>query len=248
MARRVIVSVLVPFRAGCPYRERAWAWVRACYEATHPDWELVEGSCADGPYNRSEAILDAASRATGDTFVIADADVWCDPQLAVEHAAWVGWAIPHLLIHRLSEVSTERVLAGAEWHGLSLSTDNKQDSKPYRGHETGTLVVVRRDVLNEAPPDRRFVGWGQEDDAWARALNVLIGKPWRGSDDLVHLWHPPQPRRSRIVGTTESQILVRRYRAARRPEKMRALIEEARHGQREDQAQQPGRARPAPLA
>ena len=221
------VSVLVPWRPGCPWRERSWLWVQARYAEHHTEWEIVEGNCADGPFNRSEAILDAASRASGDVFVVADSDVWCDPQPAIDNLD--GWAIPHTLIHRLSEDSTRQVLAGSDWRGLPLSTDNRQDSRPYRGHETGTLVVLERDLLLDVPPDVRFVGWGQEDDAWSLALRALAGTPWRGTDDIVHLWHPAQPRLTRRVGTEAGEALFKRYSAARRdPARMRSLIEEAR--------------------
>lgn len=222
------VSVLVPWRPGCPYREKAWEWVQARYAEQQPDWEVVTGSCPEGPFSRSLAILDAASRATGQVLVVTDADVWCDgTALAVEKATQHGWAIPHLLVHRLSEAATMRVLRGADWRGQSLSTDNPQDARPYRGHEAGTLLVLTRAALYQAPPDRRFAGWGQEDDAWSAALNTLVGRPWRGDADLVHLWHPAQPRRSRRVGNDANRRLARRYHNARRaPDLMRALVEE----------------------
>lgn len=221
------VSVVVPWRQGCPHRQRAWEWVRGRYDDAHPDWEIVQGESPAGPFNRSAAILDGARRSAGDVIVVADGDVWCDPQPAIEHLT--TWSIPHLMLHRLSMESTARVLAGGDWRGLPLSTDNRQDSRPYKGFETGTLVVLRREVLVDVPPDRRFVGWGQEDQAWSAALRTLVGPPWRGHDDLVHLWHPPQPRRSRVVGNSESQALLRRYRNARRsPDAMRALVEEAK--------------------
>jgi hypothetical protein len=222
----VTVSVVVPWRPGCPWREASWQWVQDRYRTVHPDWEIVTGTCSAGPFNRAQAIIDGAERSSGDVLVVADSDVWCDPQPAIDHLD--HWAIPHLLIHRLSEASTTQVLAGADWQGLPLSTDNRQDSRPYRGKETGTLVVLRRDVLLDVPPDRRFVGWGQEDLAWGAALNMLAGPPWRGDADLVHLWHPAQPRKSRAVGNDQSLALYRRYRTARSPEAMRQLIDEAR--------------------
>lgn len=222
-------SVLVPWRSGCPWRQRAWDWVRGRYADTHPDWELVTGGCTDGPFNRAEAILDAASRSAGDILVVADADVWADPAVAVEQVDEHGWAIPHRLIHRLSQASTVLVLTGSDWQGLPLSEDNNQDRKPYKGNPTGTLVVLRRDLLEDIPPDARFVGWGSEDDAWGAALTTLAGKPWRGEEDLVHLWHPPQERQTRRVGNPESHALARRYLNARRsPALMRAQVEEAK--------------------
>jgi hypothetical protein len=228
----VTVSVLVPFRAGCPYRDAAWRWVQHQYHDTFPGWEIVTGKSGYGPFNRSQAILDAASHATGDTFVVADADVFTDGlETAVEAAQTAGWAVPHLLLHRLSKDSTARVLAGDDWRGLPLSTDNRQDAKPYRGNECGTLVVVRRDVLNDVPPDVRFVGWAREDQAWALALRTFIGQPWRGTADLPHLWHPPQPRPNRVQGSAATEALYRRYLRVRRdPDGLRALLDEAKAG------------------
>ncbi len=221
------VSVVVPWRGGCPHRDAAWRHVRNLYETEHPDWEIVTGTDAGGAFSRSQAILDGARRSSGDVLVIADADVWCDPAPAVAKVAETGWAIPHTLIHRLSEDSTAAALDGADWQGLPLSTDNRQDSRPYRGNETGTLVVFDRYILGAVSPDPRFVGWGQEDVAWSIALRTLVGAPWRGDADLVHFWHPPQERRSRIVGSVAGEALATRYRRARnRPMEMRSLIEE----------------------
>lgn len=219
------VSVVVPWSPGCPHRERAWEFVRARYEGL----EIVTGDSPPGPYNRSAAIVNGARRASGDVLLIADADVFLAGELdqVVAEATRVGWAVPHLLLHRLSPESTDQVIAGADWRGLPLSTDNRQDRRPYKGNETGTMVAVRRDVLLEVPPDVRFVGWGSEDQAWAMALRTIVGKPWRGTDDLVHLWHPPQPRLTRVVGTEENRRLLNRYRRARQSvAAMRSLVDE----------------------
>lgn len=219
------VSVVVPWSPGCSHRERAWDFVQGRY-AGH---EVVTGAGPPGPYNRSAAILDGAAKASGDVLVIADADVFCDIDRAVAEVATAGWAVPHRLIHRLSPESTQRVYAGADWRGLPLSNDNAQDRRPYRGNATGTLLVIRRDVLDRVPPDARFIGWGSEDNAWAIALRSMVGPGWRGVEDLVHLWHPPQPRLSRVVGTEENRRLLRRYQRARCCRScMERLVAEAR--------------------
>jgi hypothetical protein len=225
------VAVLVPWDdPPCEWRRRAWAWVRSRWAAEWPGWEIIEGTSPPGPYSRTGGILDAASRTDADLLIVTDADVWVDPTDAVLAAQSHGWAIPHRLIHRLSAESTSAVLdTAADWRSLPLSRDNHQDSRPYVGHETGTWVVLRRDVFRAAPPDPRFVGWGQEDDAWALALRCLVGRPWRGNLDLVHLWHPPQARVSRVLGNPANAALLRRYRAASRDaDLMRDLIEEGR--------------------
>jgi hypothetical protein len=222
------VSVVFPWRAGCLWREASYRWVAERYATLFPDWELVEGTSPDGPFSRAAAILDGARKSSGDLIVVADADVWCDPTAAVDAAAESGWAIPHKMIHRLSEESSALFMAGAPLEGLGLDQSNRQDSKPYRGHECGTLVVLQRELLFDVPPDPRFIGWGQEDDAWSLALRTLAFPPVRFDADLVHLWHPAQPRISRIVGTPEGKALHFRYQRARnKPQRMRALIEEA---------------------
>ena len=225
------VCVVIPHRDGCPWRQRALQFTTR-HLAERYDWPVVLGSCAeDRPFNRSAAILDGVRRTDADCVVVHDGDVFLDGDLneAVAAAEDAGWAVPHELVHRLSPHSSELVQHGEPWRDLPLSTDNKRDSRPYRGYETGTLVVLRRGLFGVAPPDPRFEGWGHEDEAWSAALRCLVGPPWRGTADLVHLWHPPQPRRSRAVGSVEGQRLERRYRRARRdPHAMRALIEEGK--------------------
>lgn len=223
------VDLLVPWRAGCPYRERALDWCIGQYASVLDGSDVVFGECAaDLPFNRSEAILNAARQSAADVFVVTDGDVFCDPTDAIANVHASGWAVPHRLIYRLSPESTEQVLAGEDWCRLPLSADNPQDRHPYVGNETGTLFVIERDLLFDVPPDVRFVGWGQEDQAHAYALRTLAGKPWRGDADLVHLWHPPQERDTRVIGNPASLALLGRYRKAyRRPDEMLALIQEA---------------------
>lgn len=226
------VAVVVPFGGDDPHRYLAWGWVRRQFDLHHPSWDVVMGTTDVDGFSRTQAIRDALTRTDADTIIVSDADIWSDDiQAAVDAVAEYGWAIPHGLIHRLSPESTRLVLDGADWHGLPLSTDNKQDSKPYRGHEVDTLCVFRRDVLEQVPPDPRFVGWGSEGDAMSLALRLLVGAPWRGDADLVHLHHPPQERMTRIVGNERSKALLARYRGARRnPDAMRALLAEVTEG------------------
>lgn len=222
------VAVIFPFRAGCPYREAAFEWVRSQFDAF--PWEQVIGECEPGPYNRSAAIIDGVLKTDATTLVISDADVWCDgTERAVQHVEeHGGWVVPHRLIWRLSRESTAEVLAGYSWKNRPLSQDNEQDKRPYVGNECGTLLVIHREVLLSAPPDVRFVGWGQEDLAWAYALRALCGRSRRYPNDLVHLWHPPQERLDRKVGSRTSELLLDRYRKVRtKPHLMRELVAEA---------------------
>lgn len=222
----MVVAVVVPWRPGCEHRETAWSWVRRRWAVEHPDWEIVEGLHRELQWCKAEAVARALDRTDADVLVVADADVWCDRVgLAVDQVTQgrVRWAVPHRNVHRLTPESTLEVLAGADPAASCL------EQPPYRGWLGGGIVVLTRALYNESPLDRRFVGWGHEDESWARALRALAGDPWRGRAPLWHLWHPPQPRASRRRGSAENMALRDRYIAAgRRSIAMRALLAESR--------------------
>lgn len=160
-----------------------------------------------------------------DVVVIADADVVCDPTRALEQVrAGAPWAVPHDQVRRLDQTGTLAAL-----RNFQLDEDLPLDEPPYRGIECGGMVVAKRETLLDVPPDARFIGWGQEDECWAVALKELVGEPWRGTETLYHLWHPPQDRYTRVRGSIASWDLKIRYMDARgHPEQMRALVEEGR--------------------
>jgi hypothetical protein len=216
------VSVVVPLAGDCPYRARAWAWLRPRFAG----WDVIEARApASTAWRKGGAVNPALAACESDVVVLSDADVWCEELAAAVAAVAAGapWAVPHRDIHRLSAAGTEAVLRGDYWRAQDLA------QPPYRGLLGGGIVVAPLEVLLSVPIDNRFAGWGQEDECHARALCALVGQPWRGEADLVHLWHPPQPRLSRRRGSPASWALRGRYHQARNdPCAMRALIEEGR--------------------
>lgn len=229
-AKTRVVSVLVPWRETAE-RAPLWAFLRELWAARHPDWQLVEGACPDGPWRKGVAVADALSRADGDVLVVADADVWCDgvADAVAALSNSVRWAIPHHRVLRLTKSATAEAVESGGWPTVRTSFTYAQ--RPYVGYPGGGLVVLPREMYDEVPIDPRFAGWGQEDESWALALRVLGGREWRGTADLWHLWHAPQPRQSRFIGSTASRLLWRRYYAARDGVRMRALIAEARQNE-----------------
>lgn len=220
-------EVIIPWLGGDPDRERNLRWVldRLDYPVTiAPGGEpWSKGRCLYGPILACEEEI----------VVILDADCHLVGGLsqAVNAVAATGgpaWGVPHRNLHRLSQDGTARLLAGADWRGLPL------DQPCYEGTLGGGAVVARREVLLDVPMDPRFVGWGQEDLSYGIALHTLHGAPWRGEADLIHFWHPPQPRMSRRVGSQEGHDLHWRYLQARDdPVAMRELVAET-HAAPED--------------
>lgn len=162
---------------------------------------------------KAKAIFDALAQTDADVLVIADADVWSDgigEAVAAVEQGDASWGIPHWLVKRLREDGTE-------------------EERPYPGIEGGGIVVLPRGVMLACPPDPRFVGWGQEDESYGVALTHIYGPPWRGNADLLHYFHPPQPRMTRRRGSSESWDLRKRYFNARfEAGAMEALVAEAR--------------------
>ena len=218
------VAIIVPWRGGCPYRERAWAWLQARYAAEHPDWELIEAPGPD-PWVKARAVMPAVAACSADVLVIADADVWTDglPAAVEQVAAGAPWAIPHYTLRRLTEHGTAAALAGAPLWDQPLA------EHAYPGVQGGGIVVTHRAIAEAVPLDARFVGWGQEDQSWAIALHFTVGPAWRGNTPLYHLWHPPQQRMDRRYGSDASRQLWRRYVRARGDDAaMQDLVREAR--------------------
>ncbi len=221
------VSVVVPVGiGGCPWRQRAWDYVRARYEQLHPDWELVEGHC-DGPWSKGLAVHEAVYLARGDVLVLADADSYTDADVLIEAVGQIGseheWVTPHHMVLRMGIAGAKRIYRGDSVHrGFCIR-------QPYPGLPGGGITVLSRSAYETVGGiDHRFYGWGGEDLSFGWALTTLVGPGGRLQGDLWHLWHPhPAPNHR---GSAESEELVDRYRAAlNEPDRMLALIEEARH-------------------
>jgi len=217
-----MTTVIVPWRAGCDSRERAYGWVRSRLVALGLD--VIEATDDGEPFSKSAAIMRAVARSDADRFVIHDADVWCDDTMrAVDELERHQWTVPHLQVWRLSEAGTTQLIDS----GQARPDDCVER---HRGVIGGGIVCVRRDVLERVPFDPRFRGWGGEDVAWGHAARVLVGEPFRFAGVCHHLWHPPEPRRTRALPLRdESRRLVLRYLdARRRADVLEAIVGEAR--------------------
>lgn len=239
------VAVLIPWRPGCAHREHALPWVLARHAAN--GWPVILGRGDEhGPWIKAHAVNDALEHTSAEILIIADADCWTDglPAAADAVRAGAAWAVPHRGVHRLTEPSTTRFMAGADLHELELA------ERAQLGRQGGGFLVARREVYEACPMDPRFEGWGGEDESLGFALRTLHGPPVRGQAPLVHLWHPPQQRATRAFGSAAGWALRKRYaRANDCPTQMTVLIEEAKAHGAHQPAQPPGRAHhpPAPV-
>lgn len=247
-------TVVVPFRGDeGGARDRAWAYVRDWWRQTHPDWGLVEGTPPEGPWCKAAAVADAVrgwAPRPDEILVLADADVLAPgagTAVDVIRAGGFRWAIPHLRVHRLTERATNTLYAEGRLPDPTRVAPRRAPhqrgsatiSETYTGVPGGGAVVLPAAHYSQVPLDPRFLGWGQEDQAFGHALDVMLGPPLRVSAPLWHLWHPPPVRAGRQepilgqatqmgrgIGNPEGLDLYRRYRHATTIERMSALLAE----------------------
>lgn len=221
------VAVLVPYRESGPDRAAAWQYLAGLWAERYPTWQVIAADSPGEKWCKAAAVSAALAQTDAPLLVVADADVWCDGVGAAVDAVrdGAGWAMPHFRVCRLTSLASALVYETGEWPRHRVTTTYAQP--PYPGKRGGGMVVLSRDTYLKAPLDPRFQGWGQEDEAWALALRRLAGKEWRGTEDLWHLWHEPQYRRSRSVGSRENFVLFRRYMTnSRDVARMKALVGE----------------------
>jgi hypothetical protein len=136
------------------------------------------------------------------------------------------WAKPYTNVYRLNKQSTE------DWFDtkhVDLNDIQNLAQTPYIGIPGGGVVVISRENYELVPLDKRFVGWGSEDESWGYALHTILGPPWVGMSNLIHFWHEPQDRLDRKVGNLANEELRKRYLSlVSKTEKMQALVNEGK--------------------
>lgn len=218
-------SVLVPFSpTDEPHRARAWRWLEERWAAMDVELVTASGSGAEDTFNLPVGVNSAAGRATGDVFVIVEADValereWVEEAVAAVAEGSAPWALPRFYT-QLQPGATARVLAGDPTGPLP------EVKHVWRGDSIcwcGGAVVRRDDFERVGGYDERFDGWGGPDIAFGLTMNALVGPVRRIEGSALHLWHP----RGRLDRPTEDLMdLQRRYeRAADDREAIAAVME-----------------------
>jgi hypothetical protein len=256
------VSILIPFR--CPDRGnprvRNVEWLKSYWKAQLPGAEVVMGDDpeTDLPFSKSVAVNNAAAKARGDVFVIADADGYVSADSVmhcveeIRSARKKGqrlWFVPYRLFFRMTEEASRLLLASDPRSPFPFSEPLAQehvlgDTDPAVGHWYGAMLQIMPREAFEAVGgwDERFRGWGGEDHAAMRAMDTLYGPHKTLPGQVLHVWHPQiGPKGAAAVvhwkermwegqdDTGVNDKLSNRYYAAQgRPKVMRALLDEGK--------------------
>ncbi|TLS37484.1 galactosyltransferase-related protein [Pseudalkalibacillus caeni] len=233
------VSVLIPYKPDYGIRDKSFQWVKSFYEIEMPEVELIIGYSDSQPFNRSEAINNAAKKATRDIFVIADADVIYNPRILIQSLELLKthpWVIPFSQWLDISKLSTEKLLTESPQWPLPMNIEyrkrhNSMNYKPV----SGVIVLPREKFYTVEGFDERFKGWGREDNAFSDAMNTLCGPYKRIEENYIfHLWHPKVgPKRN--PNMKNNNKLYKRYAQRKgKVEAMKELIKECKEKENDE--------------
>lgn len=241
------ISLLVPFKADHGEREAVWKWLHEYWKHELPGAQIVIGTDHGIPFSKTSAVNDAARRATGDIFVLLDADCYVPGQLVLDCAHRIRqsenpvWFIPYRRFYRLTERFSKAIrrsdprcpIRVPKFPEPWMVEDTTGSSF---GHWFGALIQIFPREAWEAVGgmDPRFRGWGGEDISFVRAMDTLWGHHKTVKAHAAHMWH------SKIGETYETRewenqggpmrnnsLSLRYMRAWGDPKKMRALVNES---------------------
>lgn len=238
-----MISILTAFTSDDPSRNRIWEWVKLYYQVNFPGAEHIVGENHDIPFNKSAAVNEAARKASGDVFLLADADTCLDAVGCCLAAARLRcrpegekWAYPVSEVFRLSGRQTNNYL-----NKFPPSPIGRLEKTACRWHSTlmtklaGWPMVTREAWEDLGGMDERFnEGWGCEDACFGLALRTLHGPPAIVIDSrAVHLQHHALPGpegtfrwRGQERDYANKDLTARYCSAVGNLEAMRALITE----------------------
>lgn len=240
------ISILVPYRSDGGPRDENWSWLGRYWSCQLPGAEIVIGETDVPAFSRSDAINNAASKAHGDVFLIADADCYiprttvihCVEQIRVsENTGKPCWYVPYNVLYRLAQEPSRAVIESdprapktftepLDFSYLQYgqaSAKRMYDTHKYGG---GVSIVSRPAFYAAGSMDPRFKGWGHEDASFTKALDTLYGRHLIYPSGLFHLWHPVN-QSEKNAGAKSNLNLYRRYiKAAHNPAKMQELVDE----------------------
>ncbi|MDQ1002253.1 putative glycosyltransferase involved in capsule biosynthesis [Neobacillus niacini] len=224
------LSILMPYRPDNGPRDQAFSWVKAFYKKMLPEPEICISDCTTPLFSRAQAVNNAAKQATGDIFIIADADIILNPdiinksvQLLNEHA----WIIPYSRVKHISKKSTNELLnTGPSWPPRIDFEVSKTADAGARNFVGGLNIIPRKNFEAVGGFDERFLGYGAEDDAFGHSVNTLCGPYLRLDTDIFHLWHPRVRTKSNPHYQANCALLKRYVDAGKSKKRMLSIVNE----------------------
>jgi pyruvyltransferase len=207
------ISLLVPYHQDAQdseQRGRVWRWLFQFWRIHLPTAEIVIGYDQGAVFSKARAVKRAAQAASGEVFVVLDADTFIDPKVietcAANISAAIGcgrrlWYVPYRRLYRLSEEFTVQLVEQDPDRPYAMPSPPPTEALDMT--VPGNELVVNTGYLHGAmiqimPAeafymcggfDNRAVGWGGEDSAFLRAVDTIYCCHEVTNNDVCHLWH-----------------------------------------------------------
>lgn len=216
-------TVLIPYR-DAPGRRAAFEWVTRRWALLLPEYELIVCGDKGWRFNLGRAVNAGARAASAPILLLASADLCFDPNAirqAVERCARTGdWLIPDRYYHLTPEASERLLRLPPDTLRLPRVKPGDWERRWIRESLAEVNVVPAAAYAEVGGHDERYDGWGLNDMAFAKRMDVLYRPHARYLATMLHLWHP------RTQHHDSNPHLSDRYRTiGDDPDRMRALIE-----------------------
>lgn len=214
-------------------RDQLFGWVLRWWQTNFPAAQICLGRNFDSSFHRGKARNDAASWASEEILIVADADTIPDAPAVREGLRRVAgleskWVLPYdeLEYYNLTEGYTKDFLSlRPEETALPVFKEGDWDHRLTAW--SGCLIMPRIAFEAVGGYDERFVGWGGEDNAFQLALDVMVGQHSRiPGGRIAHLWHPRGDAGFSQPNWPKNEQLLGRYRNAKSQEEMRKVLHE----------------------
>jgi predicted glycosyltransferase involved in capsule biosynthesis len=200
-------SALIADKPSDFYRIKNLAIAKKRWQEKIPDVELVIVTNTDEPFNKAKALNQAVKQATGDYFILADADIMFGTKLIDRIATFAQeyhWIIPWQTCYELSKEYSAKFYADETFVLPKIITikDLYPHTAIIKNHSFANryvntyemdgayINVISREAFEQIKGlDERFMGWGCEDLALGAVLNTLVGQPYRMDERIFHLYH-----------------------------------------------------------
>ncbi len=186
------ISLIIPFRADSYHRNQMFNWQLKRYKMLFPEFEICLGDNVGEPFSRSKARNIAAKAASNDLLLFVDIDLLCARK--VIHKAIE--ALDNYIIMKEHNIKNKQESYAINYNSTTtlLKSELPIDCNlELESHRAGTFYfcLIKKDAfLNIGGWDERFKGWGLEDGAFFKTLNIYYGRDFDFQGPLFHLWHP----------------------------------------------------------